>query len=211
MMYAKVGEWKWTELEEGLGWEPEIIGNTLAFVDDDVNGWICDLSKNPKSISECRKINRDGEEVRGIRINQENEKLFIYNSNIKKLVHMELKDGNLIYNDLITEFTSETHKNAYSLAALEYKDNILLFEEIVSDGSSYGGLLCYYRIDKNKKYCMKKMEKDESFSDGTTKFPYGFAEFEDKWLLYQKKGSTSLILRDINCYCKEEGICPFEE
>ena len=58
---------------------------------------------------------------------------------------------------------------------------------------------------------MKKMEKDEAFSDGTTKFPYGFAEFEDKWLLYQKKGSTPLILRDMECYCKEEGVCPFEE
>ncbi|HQO92693.1 MAG TPA: hypothetical protein PLX56_10225, partial [bacterium] len=220
MMYAKVGDpssnstadsWKWTVLGEGYGWEPGIVGNTLSFVDDNVNGWICDLSKSPKNINECKKVNRDGEYVRGIRINKNDETKFVYNSNIMKLVNLELKDGNLIYNDLITEFNSETQKNAYSLAALEYKDNILLFEEIVTDGSKYGGLLCYYRIDKKKKYCMKKMDKDEVAEDGTVLYPYGFAEFESKWLLYQKKGSTPLILRDMDCYCKEEGICPFEE
>ena len=86
-----------------------------------------------------------------------------------------------------------------------------MYEEITTDGAEYGGRLCYYRIDKNKKYCMKKMEKDESYSDGTTIFPYGYAEFEGRWLLYQKRNSTPLILRDMECYCKEEGVCPFEE
>ncbi|MGI6395550.1 MAG: hypothetical protein ACOX2F_12640 [bacterium] len=211
MSYAKVGEWKWTVLGEGYGWEPGIAGNTLVLVDDDVNGWVCDLSKNPQKISDCMKVNRGNEKVRGIRINKKDETKFVYNSNITKLVYLELKEGSFVYNDLITDFTDETIKNAYSLAALEYKDKILLFEEIVSDGSSYGGLLCYYRIDKKKKYCMKKMENDKEFADGTTQYPYGFSEFEGKWLLYQKKNSTPLILRDMECYCKEEGICPFEE
>ena len=55
------------------------------------------------------------------------------------------------------------------------------------------------------------MEDDKSYSDGTTKFPYGFGEFEGEWLLYQKRSSTSLILRNMECYCKEENVCPFEE
>jgi len=209
MMYAKVGEWKWTTLGESDGWEPGIAGDTLVFVDDDVNGWICDLTKSPQKITDCMKVNREGEKVRGIRINKNDETKFVYNSDIMKLVHLELKDGSFVYSDLITDFTAETEKNAYSLAALEYKDNVLLFEEIT--GSQPGGLLCYYRIDKKKKYCMKKMDRDMSYEDGSTMFPYGFAEFEDKWLLYQKKGSTPLILRDMECYCKEEGVCPFEE
>jgi len=58
---------------------------------------------------------------------------------------------------------------------------------------------------------MKKMDKDEVYSDGTTKFRYGFSEFEGKWFLYQRLNSTPLVLRDMDCYCKEEGICPFEE
>ncbi|MBP7433400.1 hypothetical protein KA996_07650, partial [bacterium] len=211
MSYAKVGEWKWTSLGEGTGWEPGIVGNTLVLVDDNVNGWICDLTKTPKNLSECKKVNRDGEEVRGIRINQKNEKQFIYNSNISKLVYLELKDALFSYKDLITDFTEATVKNKFSLAALQFKGDILLFEEITSDGYYPGGLLCYYRIDKKKKYCMKKMDNDGSYDDGTTRFPYGFAEFENKWILYQKKGSTPLILRDMDCYCKEEGVCPFEE
>ena len=209
MMYAKVGEWKWTTLGESDGWEPGIVGNTLVLVDDDVNGWVCDLSKSPQKITDCMKVNREGEKVRGIRIDKNDETKFVYNSDIIKLVHLELKAGSFIYNDLITDFTTETEKNAYSLAALEYKDDLLLFEEIT--GSQPGGLLCYYRIDKKKKYCMKKMDRDMSYEDGSTMFPYGFAEFEDKWLLYQKKGSTPLILRDMECYCKEEGVCPFEK
>ena len=63
MLYAKVGEWKWTSLGDGLGWEPNIVGDTLALVDDNVNGWICDLNKYPKSLSDCRKVNRAGEQV----------------------------------------------------------------------------------------------------------------------------------------------------
>ena len=212
MMYAKVGEWEWTVLGEGYGWEPGIVGDTLVLVDDKVNGWICDLSKSPQKLEDCLKVNREGEAVRGIRINQSNEKEFIYNSNIKKLVHLELKGEDLIYRDLISDFTEDTAKYAFSLAALQYRGNILLFEEITSSsGSSFGGLLCYYRLDKNKKYCMKKMERDESYADGTTRFPYGFAEFEGKWILYQKKNSTPLILRDMECYCEKEGVCPFEE
>ena len=211
MLYAKVGEWKWTSLGNGLGWEPGIVGDTLAIVDDNVNGWICDLSKHPKSLSDCKKVNRDGEKVRGIRINRENEKQFVYNSNFTKLVYLELKEYEFFYKDLITDFTTETDLHKYSLAALQFRGNTLLFEEITDFNGVGGGLICYYRLDLNKKYCMKKMDDDKTYSDGTTKFPYGFGEFEGKWLLYQKRSSDPFILRDMDCYCKEERVCPFEE
>ena len=211
MMYAKVGEWQWTSLGNGLGWEPNIVGDTLALIDDNVNGWICDLSRHPKSLSDCKKVNRNGEQVRGIRINKENEKQFIYNSNFTKLVYLELKENQFSYKDLITDFTAETDLHKYSLWALQFQENVLLFEEVTDFNGIGGGLICYYRLDKKKKYCMKKMEKDESYSDGTTIFPYSFGEFERKILLYQKRSSTPLILRNMECYCKEENICPFEE
>ena len=211
MLYAKVGEWKWTSLGNGLGWEPNIVGNSLALVDDNVNGWVCDLSKYPKSLSDCKKVNRDGEEVRGIRINKENENQFIYNSNFTKLIYLELKEDKFAYKDLITDFTAETDLHKYSLWALQFWGNTLLFEEVTDFNGVGGGLICYYRLDKNKKYCMKKMEKDETYSDGTTVFPYSFGEFDGNWLLYQKRSSTPLILRNMECYCREESICPFEQ
>ena len=211
MLYAKIGEWKWTLLGNGLGWEPNIVGNTLALVDDNVNGWICDLSKYPKSLSDCKKVNRAEEQVRGIRINRENESQFVYNSNFTKLAYLELKEDKLAYKDLITDFTAETDLHKYSLWALQFQGNTLLYEEVTDFNGVGGGLICYYRIDKSKKYCMKKMDDDETYSDGTTVFPYSFGEFEEKWLLYQKRSSTPLILRDMDCYCKEENICPFED
>ncbi|HPV21340.1 MAG TPA: hypothetical protein PK102_06855, partial [bacterium] len=103
-------------------------------------------------------------------------------------------------------------KNAYTLSPYGFKGNLILYVEVTyNDNSGSGGRLCYYRLDKKKKYCMKKMENDAVYPDGTTRYPYGFSEFEGKWLLYQKINSTPLILRDMECYCKEEGICPFEE
>ncbi len=212
MLYAKVGEWKWTSLGDGLGWFPSLVGDTLSFVDDDVNGWICDLSKRPQKLTDCLKFNQEGEQTEYLYFDKENENRFVYyDSNNKKIVLTERNGETFKKTDLITDFTEESASKAFSLLPRTLRGNLLLYEEVTTDWSTYGGRLCYYRIDKNKKYCMKKMEKDETYSDGTTIFPYGFAEFEGKWLLYQKRNSTPLILRDIDCYCREENICPFEE
>lgn len=212
MMYAKVGEWKWTALGEGDGWFPSIVGNTLSFVDDDVNGWICDLTKSPQKLTDCLKFNEDGEQTEYLYFDKENETRLVFYSTFDKKIVLAEKDGETYKRtDLIIEFTEATAKNGVSLLPRTFRENLLLYEEVTTDGSFSGGLLCYYRLDKKKKYCMKKMDRDASYEDGTTMFPYGYAEFEGKWLLYQKRSSTPLILRDMECYCKEEGVCPFEE
>ena len=212
MMYAKVGEWKWTSLGNGSGWFPSLVGNTLSFVDDNVNGWICDLSKKPQKLEDCLKFNQDGEQTEYLYFDKENENRFVYYDTFKrKIVLVERNGDKFERKDLITEFTEESASKAYSVPPRMLRGNLLLYEEITTDGAKYGGRLCYYRIDKNKKYCMNKMEDDKTYSDGTTIFPYGFSEFEDQMLLYQTRGSTSLILRNMECYCKEEAICPVEE
>ena len=212
MLYAKVGEWKWTSLGAGLGWFPSLVGNTLSFVDDNVNGWICDLSKKPQKLEDCLKFNQEGEQTEYLYFDKENENRFVYYDTFKrKIVFVERNGDKFERKDLITEFTEESVLKAYSLLPRTLRGNLLLYEEVTTDGSAYGGRLCYYRIDKGKKYCMKKMDEDKIYSDGAIFFPYGFAEFEGKWLLYQKRNSMPLILRDMECYCREEGICPFEE
>ncbi|MBP5407489.1 hypothetical protein J6Z19_10180 [bacterium] len=212
MMYAKIGEWKWTSLGDGLGWFPSLVGDTLSFVDDNVNGWICDLSKRPQKLEECLKFNQEGEQTEYLYFDKENGNRFVYYDTFKRKIVLVKRNGDKFERkDLITEFTEESASKAYSLLPRTLRGNIFLYEEVTTNGAASGGRLCYYRIDKNKKYCMKKMEDDKTYSDGSTVFPYGFAEFEGKWLLYQEVSSTPLILRDMECYCKEEGVCPFEE
>ena len=213
MLYAKVGEWKWTSLGDGLGWFPSLVGDTLSFVDDNVNGWICDLSKRPQKLEDCLKFNQEGEQTEYLYFDKENENRFVYYDTFKRKIVLVKRNGDKFERkDLITEFTEESAPQASSIPPRMLRGNLLLYEEITyKDGVGSGGRLCYYRIDNNKKYCMKKMEKDETYSDGSTIFPYGYAEFEGKWLLYQQRNSTPFILRDMECYCKEEGVCPFEE
>ena len=213
MLYAKVGEWEWTSLGNGVANHTSLVDNYLGIYDDDKNGYICDLSKNPKSFSDCMKINRENEKVSIIELNKEDPSEFVFNLNGVGITRAKIENGKIVdYQTIISDFTPETADNAYTLSPYQLRGNLLLYVEITyRDGVGSGGRLCYYRLDKNKKYCMKKMEKDETYSDETTKFPYGFSEFESKWLLYQKINSTPLILRDMECYCKEENICPFEE
>ena len=213
MMYAKVGEWKWISLGNGVANHTSLVDNHLGIYDENKNGYICDLSKNPESFSNCMKINRENERVSIIELNQDNPSEFVFNLNGVGITKAKIRDGKIIdYQTIISDFTPETADNAYTLSPYQLRGNLLLYVEITYKNSAgSGGRLCYYRIDKKKKYCMKKMDDDKTYSDGTTKFPYGFSEFEGKWLLYQKLNSTPFILRDMDCYCLEEGVCPFEE
>ena len=212
MMYSKVGEWSWKALGEGTARYTSLSDNYLGICDEAKNGYICDLSKSPQSFSDCIKINKDGERMSLIKFNRENPKEFIFNLNGIGIVKGTIGSDKIeSYENVITDFTEESAENSYTLSPYGFKGNLILYVEITSDGSFSGGRLCYYRLDKKKKYCMNKMDRDTSYEDGSTMFPYGFSEFEGKWLLYQKLSSTPLILRDMECYCKEEGICPFEE
>ncbi len=214
MMYAKVGEWKWTSLGDGLGLIPSIVGDRLALYQDDFKGYICDLNKYPKNLDECYNVN-NGEKVRYVTLDKEDSNRAAYSANQGKIVLMEYRDGKWNYSDLITSFSDEITGKVNMLGFIinMFRGNMLLYEEAFNMGSQsqiMANKLCYYNMKSKKAYCMKKMENDSEY-DGIPVYPYGDAEFEGNWLLYQKLSSTSLILRDMECYCREENICPFEE
>ena len=213
MMYAKVGEWKWTSLGNGLGWEPAIVENRLALYRDDFKGYICDLDKYPKSLDECYNVN-NGEKVRYVTLDKEDSNRAVYSANQGKIVLMEYKNEKWNYSDLINSFSDEiTGKvNVLGFIINMFRGNMLLYEEAFTTGEQSvvpANKLCYYNMKSKKSYCMKKMD-DESEYNNIPIYTYGDAEFEGKWLLYQKVSSTPLILRNMDCYCKEENICPFE-
>jgi hypothetical protein len=221
MMYAKVGDpssgstadsWKWTVLGEGTLRMSNLSGDRFALFTDDLVGYICDLDKSPKSLNDCYKVNQGEEGVRYLTLDKENSGRAVYSSTLGKIVLMEYKAGKWNYTDLITSYSDEVKDYAIGFIVNMVRGKTMLYEEAYQLSSStghYGDKLCYYNFNSQKKYCMKKMDKDEEYS-GIPIYPYGDAEFEGKWLLYQKLNSTPLILRDMECYCKEEGVCPFE-
>jgi len=213
MMYANVGEWKWVELGEGTLRMPSLSVNRLSLFTEKMEGYICDLDKAPKSFNDCYRINQGDEGVRYIILDKENSNRAVYSSTKGKIVLMEYINGKWKYSDIITSYSNEVKDYAIGFIVNMFKGNTMLYEEAyqLSSSSDYwGNKLCYYNFTNKKSYCMKKMEKDKEYN-GVSVYPYGDAEFEGKWLLYQKLNSTPLILRDMECYCKEEGVCPFEE
>ena len=214
MLYAKVGEWKWTSLGDGLGWEPDIVGNRLVLFRDDFKGYICDLDRHPKSLDECYNVN-DGEKLRYLVLDKEDSNRAAYSSAQGKIVLMEYKNGNWSYSDLITSYSDEIvgKVNILGFIINMFRGKMLLYEEAFDMGSQsqiMANKLCYYNLNSKKSYCMKKMDDDSEYN-GIPIYAYGDAEFEGNWLLYQKLSSTSLILRDMECYCEKENVCTFEE
>jgi len=214
MYYAKVGEWKWTALGKGVAYHPDLYGDLLGFHTDAIKGYVCNLSTQPKSLADCAEVNRGNEEVRNIQFDRTHPGVFYYSSDFNRAItKVEMKGGRetWAYEDVITDFSDATKGVAYSLVVQQVKDNIVLYLEIEDFyGIEGGGLACFYRMDTKKRYCMKKMENDKQFGEWVD-FPYDFSEFEGKWFLYQQHASSPLILRDMDCYCEKESVCPFEE
>jgi len=97
-----------------------------------------------------------------------------------------------------------TEPGYFKLQLAEFSSNVMLYKENFYTETSEDGKLCFYRIDKNKTYCSKPLA-------GQSKYGHGFPNFEGKYLFWQPAAKAGYILRDMECYCKEEGVCPFEE
>ena len=208
-MYAKVGEWKWTKLMEGLSYGPQIVNDKAVFYDDNFKAYYCDLSKNPQKVDDCALINEtDEEEIRTPAINVEDETEVIFESDISGMSMKRLKigtDGKKEYSKILDtyESTDDVWKGAgYGINKVT-KDSIF-YNEFLVGGVNGDGNACFYNRKIKKSICMKKVEKME-------KYYFAYGEWEGKWLLYQFRGTTAQGIRDLDCYCEKEGVCPFGE
>ena len=197
--YAKVGVWKWHSLELGTVYEGNIVGDRLTFMvpytDPDRQIYYCDLSKYPKSYKECYKatgILKSGDPELGHspRIDEDNKNRLIYylyggDNGILKLIETDFSDiTNPSRKEIVVDKYMQPHK---------VKGNLMMF----TGNKGYGLTSCYYRFDKKKLYCP---ESDEMME---------FGIFDGKWHLW--RDSIDVRIRDWDCYCAEEGVCPFEE
>ena len=209
-MYAKVGVWKWTKLMKGLSYEPKIVNDRAVFYDDYFHAYYCDLAKNPKSIADCILVNETAEEeIRAPVINEEDETEIIYESDLsEKMTMKRLKigaDGKKEYSLILNSYESSDNNwkgGAYGIRRVNQK--YIFYNEFMYYNGNEDGNACFYNRKTQKTVCMKKVE-------GMEKYYFGFDDWEGKWLLYQFRGNTLQAVRDLDCYCDEEGICPFVE
>ncbi|HSW60258.1 MAG TPA: hypothetical protein VLJ60_05630, partial [bacterium] len=217
-MYAKVGgpassnmadSWKWTKLMEGLSYQPMIVNDKAIFYTNSFKGYYCDLSKNPKSVDDCMIVNEnESEEIRYPLINEDDETEILYESDMSGVFSIKrLKigtDGKNEYSKLISTYESadETWKpSGYSLKRVT-KDIVFYNESIIESEGSSDGNACFHNRKTGKSVCMKKVE-------GMEKYYFGFGEWEGKWMTYQFRAVALQAIRDLECYCEKEGVCPF--
>ena len=200
--YAKSDKWEWHSLNVGKVQEGNIVDDRLSFILHDGTAdrqiYYCDMSKYPSSFKDCTKITREpnpGEYEQGHspRIDEDNKNRLIYYINDAPeptLVEVNIGEGkDPKYNEIKVGQRFQTEK---------VKGNVLMYTTSDNDGNFMG---CWYRFDKNKSYC--PVAHDWVTTDML------FPTFTEKWQLF--KGTVTFLLRDWECYCKEEGVCPFEE
>ena len=209
-MYAKVGEWNWTKLMEGLSYGPQIVNDKAVFYDDNFKAYYCDLSKNPKSTADCILVNETGtEEIRTPIINENDETEIIYESYFSEKMSMKrLKIGSNAkkeYSQVLDkhESTDDVWKGG-GFGIKKVAQDFIFYNESLYGSDDIDGNACFYNRKSKKTTCMKKVE-------GMEKYYFGFDEWEGKWLLYQFKGVALQAVRDLDCYCEKEGVCPFKE
>lgn len=198
--YAKAGEWEWHDLGLAKVEEGNIVGNHLTFMvpyaNPDRQVYYCDLSKYPKSYKDCTKVTKtlesgEAEQGHSPRIDEDNENRLVY--------YIYNKPGNLL-KEVIFKDGIESKAKEYPVGRFcqpsKIKNNLMMFTSTDENLEIRG---CWYRFDKQKSYC----PLDDTRGDML------FPIFDKNYQIW--KNGISTDIRDWDCYCKEEGVCPFEE
>lgn len=214
-LYAKVGEWKWlliAEGYEGYVYNTTIVGDKTMFYDSTTKqSYLCDLSKTPKSVSDCTRLGRDGEVATFAMFNR---------NNANEVIYWVFKEGmpgtEYVLLDIST--TPFTVKKSFNVPSTEetftrqmypfaYDGTILAYNEefVDTSGTNYDQKICFYRLDEEKTYCSLKRTFRGHYGG-----LQGFASWETKYLFWQGYTVPGFYLRDLVCYCEKEGVCPFE-
>ena len=203
--YAKADNWEWHSLNIGKVQEGNIVDDRLSFIIHDGIAerqiYYCDLSKYPSSIKECTKVTRkldSGYELgHSPRIDENDKNRLVFYSYTRTegvLVEVKFEDGKEpVYKEIVVGTLASPQK---------IEGNLMMVTSVLPEEYDNANLTaCFYRFDKKKLYC--PVEHDWPTED------MAFPTFSGKWQLY--KGRVSYTLRDWECYCKENNVCPFEE
>ncbi len=198
--------WNWISLGKGIAYNPNIVDHRLVFYMDNFKGYICELDKEPKSLDECKVINRTidetMEEIRHAWMDTENKNLIYYNP-------VGMTDGFMrLYTSTgeYKKFTvTTTYEDTYSLGIAQAKGNLIEYLNIIwpdGDRDEQDNIICMYRVDEEKSYCP---------AEGGS--AYGsYTEFDGHYIAWQSPGRSDLFLRDMECYCDlHPEVCPYDD
>jgi len=212
--YASSNDWQWHNIDgiQNYAGEGNIVSDHLTFITNNREIYYCDLRKYPKHINDCLKINRLNtdkityEQGNSPKIDTENEYRLVYNVDSTQIfVEVDLADIN---NPEYTEHEIPKKKELFAGFSVDtVRGNKAVYGEMFDMGSGTLDFLgCFYRFDKKKSYC----PQENIFSTSPDNL-MGYNTFWGKWHLWKGIGRTAAFMRDWECYCKESGVCPFEE
>ena len=215
LVYSRTGEWKWKTLAhgvtEGQARELSISGDNAMFVHPATEDtYVCNLSKEPKDIKkDCKRVGREGEIAGFPSFDRDNSGRIAFRPVAKgipenRFVIMDIsKEPWKIEKEIEIPITEERYLR-HQLAL--FQSNTLLYTEnylLPTQGYEVDGKHCFYRIDKKKTYCSKPIAGQKSYG-------HGYPALDGKYLFWQPMFKMGYILRDMECYCEKEGVCPFE-
>ncbi|MGI6395582.1 MAG: hypothetical protein ACOX2F_12800 [bacterium] len=211
VLVAKRGEWKWKKIAEGEA-DLDMSGNYLAVHVNPLeqkDSYLCNLTKEINSITtDCKKINRDGEDGNYVVFDDLNSKRLVYTSDLKKLTIREEKDGKVTYTDLYIPPVKAGDEYDRLLSAEQLKGNILLYGETrdMIQGIWTKRQVCQINIETKERVCIPF-----GINDWAENPRQGDSMWEGDYVAWQTSGSTILTLRDMKCYCEKEGVCLLKE
>jgi len=210
MKYAKIGEWKWKSLGNGIGYHPQIVGDKLALYVDPFDGYICDLSKTPEKLESCVKVNREGEEIRYPKMDEENTDVVYYSPDTMSdgIIRADFSKNPVNYEEIKFEGLMDIRMG---IVVNSVKGKMILYSDISrpdAQSDDRENRVCYYRTDLKKSFCSLPTLHEE----GKMEYRQSTPEYEDHWLVWQDSVGPLMKVRDMECYCDHHPeICPFDD
>jgi len=212
--YASSKDWDWHNIEgiQNYTGEGNIVGDHLSFITNDREIYYCDLTKYPKHINDCKKINRlnsDGttyELGHSPRIDTDNEYRMVYNIHGQNIfVEVNLND---VDSPKYVEYEiSKNKETSFGWEPETLRGNKLTYADYYTmSNGNMDSIGCFYRFDKKKSYCPQ-----EKIFSTTPDSLMGYNTFWGKWHLWKIIGTPDAVMRDWECYCNETGVCPLEK
>jgi len=225
--YAKVGDpasptgtadaWQWQEIGTGFQYFQSLVGDKVTFFLEGFKGYQCDLSKSPKSLTDCILLNRNEEQMRAPTMDAADvtKTDLIYYTPVTKpetFVRIDISKTPFEYKEFQYDIPSEFRTQLLGSEVVMVRDNLLLFH--ITYGLSHDDadrLKCYYRLDTNKTFCTIPVPWEyEGETGGQTDM--GMGEIENHTLLWQDSRRSLLKARDMECYCDWNAeLCPFDD